>query len=134
MTWKSLFRKFLFLPVILILSAVLCRADAAIQFLNKVTESVSVPVYSFGTAKTPETFIKIEAVNKSPIDKSLVDLNKAAADELDLLPGLGKIRAEAIIIQRTKMGGFYSVDDVLCTPGIGPKIFSRFKNKVTVSK
>ena len=134
MSWKSVFRRLLFLPVIFILLVTLCKADAAIQFLNKMTDQINIVITSPVKVKTSEKFVKFKACNKVLFDKSLVDLNTAEACDLDLLPGVGEKRAEAIILQRAKMGGFYSVDDVLCTPGIGLKTLAKFKDKVTVSK
>lgn len=134
LSWKRLFRRLLFLPIIFMISVVLCKADSTIQFLNKETSPISIPVSLSVEVKTSEAFVKFKECNKVLFDKSLVDLNTAEACELDLLPGVGKIRAEAIILQRARMGGFYSVDDVLCTPGIGLKTLDKFKDKVTVSK
>ena len=98
------------------------------------TDPISILVSSLVKVESSKEFVKIKACNKVLFDKSLVDLNTAEAFELDLLPGVGEKRAEAIILQRARMGGFYSVDDVLCTPGIGLKTLAKFKDKVTASK
>ena len=131
---KRLFLRLLFLPVIIILSILFCRADSTIQCLNKMTDPISVVVSLPVEVKTSGKFVKFKGCNKVLFDKSLVDLNTAEASQLELLPGVGKNRAEAIVLQRERMGGFYSVDDVLCTPGIGLKTLAKFKDKVTVSE
>ncbi len=98
------------------------------------TDPIDILVSSPVKVKTSEKFVKFKACNKVLFDKSLVDLNTADVYDLDLLPEVGEARAEAIVLQRARMGGFYSVDDVLCTPGIGLKTLAKFKDKVTVSE
>jgi competence protein ComEA len=49
-----------------------------------------------------------------------VDLNSAAADQLDALPGVGPATAKAIVDYRTRHGRYRTVDDLLSVPGIGP--------------
>jgi competence protein ComEA len=51
-----------------------------------------------------------------------VVLNRASADELRKLPGVGAKRAEAIVLLRTKLGGrFKRLTDLLRVKGIGPR-------------
>ncbi len=50
-----------------------------------------------------------------------LDLNRARLPELMLLPGVGRSRAEAIILQRVRWGPFHCVEDLLVVPGIGAK-------------
>ncbi len=49
-----------------------------------------------------------------------IDLNRATADELETLPGVGPSTAAAIISFREDNGPFTSVDGLLDVPGIGP--------------
>ncbi|MEI7617407.1 MAG: helix-hairpin-helix domain-containing protein [Actinomycetota bacterium] len=49
-----------------------------------------------------------------------IDLNRATAEELDALPGVGPATAAAIVTYRDRSGPFSSVDDLLKVPGIGP--------------
>lgn len=49
-----------------------------------------------------------------------VDLNRADAAALDLLPGIGPATADAIVRHRDVNGPFATVDDLLAVPGIGP--------------
>lgn len=51
-----------------------------------------------------------------------VILNRASADELRKLPGVGPKRAQAIVELRTRLGGrFKRLSDLLRVKGIGPK-------------
>ena len=129
-----MFRRLLFLPIIFTLSVLLCKADAGIKSLNEMTDPISIFVTTSVEVKTNVKTLKFKPHIKTVFDKSLVDLNTAEACDLDLLPGVGETRAKAIVLQRARMGGFHSVDDVLCTPGIGLRTLAKFKDMVTVSK
>lgn len=48
-----------------------------------------------------------------------LDLNTASAPELETLPGIGTIRAEAIVSYRTLHGPFAQMEDLLAVSGIG---------------
>ena len=51
---------------------------------------------------------------------SLVNINTATLTELQTLPGIGAIKAQAIIDFRTTHGNFTSIDQLDNVPGIGP--------------
>lgn len=61
-----------------------------------------------------------------------VDLNRAGADELDALPGVGPATAAAIVAHREQNGPFASVDDLLDVRGIGPAKLDAIRPLVTV--
>ncbi len=48
-----------------------------------------------------------------------IDLNRAGLPELMALPGIGRVRAEAIILHRVRHGPFRRVEDVQQVDGIG---------------
>ena len=62
----------------------------------------------------------------------LLDLNLATQDQLEELPGIGPVLAEAILDERAKRGGFRSVDDLRGVRGIGEKRFADIQDLVTV--
>ena len=49
-----------------------------------------------------------------------VDINAASAAELEALPGIGPVLAEAIVEYREEFGPFESAEDLLDVYGIGP--------------
>ncbi|GAA4746264.1 hypothetical protein GCM10023217_14800 [Gordonia alkaliphila] len=61
-----------------------------------------------------------------------VDLNTATLAELDTLPGVGPVTAQAIIAWREQHGGFTSVDQLAEVDGIGPARLAKLRDAVTV--
>ena len=61
-----------------------------------------------------------------------VDLNLAAAAELEQLPGIGPSLAAAIVDHRQRDGPFSSVDGLLAVSGIGPAKLAGLRDLVTV--
>lgn len=62
-----------------------------------------------------------------------IDINRASADVLETLPGIGPAKARAIIETREALGGFRSVEDLLKVKGLGEVTVGRLRDKVTVS-
>ena len=60
------------------------------------------------------------------------NINSADAAQLALLPGVGPVRAKAIIAHRQKTP-FKTVDELVKVKGIGRKTFARLRPYVTVS-
>lgn len=62
-----------------------------------------------------------------------IDLNRAGADELTRLPGVGPVLAARIVSRREAAGPFASVDDLAGVPGVGPGRLERLRPLVTVA-
>lgn len=71
-------------------------------------------------------------VTAGPSPTVLVDLNTATEVELDTLPGVGPVTAQAILDWRTEHGGFTSVDELLEVSGIGEVTLEELRPLVTV--
>jgi competence protein ComEA len=59
-----------------------------------------------------------------------VDVNRATAEELAALPGIGPALAERIVEWRGTNGRFSTVDDLDRVPGIGPATVERLRPRV----
>ena len=56
-----------------------------------------------------------------------IDVNRASVHELATLPGIGGVRAEAIVLDRIRHGAFRSVDDLARVDGLGPEIVAMLR-------
>jgi competence ComEA-like helix-hairpin-helix protein len=54
-----------------------------------------------------------------------IDLNRASLAELQLLPGLGPTRAEAVLLERVRRGPFRTIDDLCRVDGLGPGLIQQ---------
>jgi len=61
-----------------------------------------------------------------------IDLNRASAEQLDTLPGVGPVTAQRILDWRARHGRFASVDQLREIEGIGERRFAQLRDQVTV--
>lgn len=59
-----------------------------------------------------------------------INLNRAKAGDLTLLPGIGSSRARAIIRTREKLGRFNDLKDLEAVPGLGPRRINSLAGKI----
>lgn len=74
---------------------------------------------------------KPESAEKNP-QTTQVNINTADAEELMTLPGIGKVRAAAIIDYRERQGDFGKIEDIMDVKGIGTGIFSKINSLICV--
>lgn len=67
-------------------------------------------------------------------DVAPVDINKATADGLTVVPGIGKATAQRIVAWREEHGPFRRVEDLMKVKGIGEKTLEKIRPYVKVSK
>ena len=82
--------------------------------------AVAAPGDSTGTASPPDAAAE------------RVDLNRADARALDALPGIGPVIAGRILERRSRQGPFRTPEDLLAVRGIGPAVFARLRDRVSV--
>jgi competence protein ComEA len=71
-------------------------------------------------------------VTGTSIPAAPINLNSATLADLEELPGIGPVLAQAIIDERTRRGGFESVNELLDVSGIGDARFADIQDLVTV--
>ena len=67
----------------------------------------------------------------TPSQDNPVDLNTASTEQLQLLPGIGEVKAEAIIQFRETYGPFGEPSEVTSVPGIGPATLKNIQHLIT---
>lgn len=84
---------------------------------------------SFSHAATAEP-VKSKPVSEMKSEK--VNINKASAKQLAMLPGIGESKAQAIIDYRKKQGKFKSIKELANVKGIGDKLLSKLQGRVVL--
>lgn len=84
-----------------------------------------------GTVQSGEEPARLGGQAKSP---ARLDLNRAAAEDLEQLPGIGPVLARRIVEWRRGHGAFNSVDDLNHVKGIGEKKLRQLKPLVMVGQ
>lgn len=122
-------------------------SEAYIEDINQaeaVVDAQMIRVLSFAQAEERMNQPEISGEDTTPgstledgrttgIDASgRVDLNRATADQLMTLPGIGQTKAENIIAYREEKGGFTKIEDIMNIPGIKEGVFEKIKDSIVV--
>jgi competence protein ComEA len=76
-----------------------------------------------GTGQSPE---------QSTTGGALISINTADGLALEQIPGIGPVKAAAIVDYRTQIGSFESIDQLLDVTGIGPATLENLRPYVTL--
>jgi len=107
------------------LEKAMLRPDADIDRVNRaqvLTDGQKIVIPAAGEM--------IEGGGALPGMPDRININTATAEELMSLPGIGRVRAEEIVIYRGKKGKFSSIDDLAKIPGIGEATVERLRGRV----
>lgn len=63
---------------------------------------------------------------------NLININSASLETLTKLPGIGEVKAQAIIDYRTQHGPFTSLEAILNVSGIGSATYENIKDLITI--
>ncbi len=108
----------------------------------KTYEKMKPMLLLFGESETPSeatpasTAKAADSGTKTTTRKSdltaLVNINTAGLDELCTLPGIGPVKAQAIIDYRTQNGPFQSIEDIVKVKGIGAKTLEKIRHRLSI--
>lgn len=79
-----------------------------------------------------EEIVSEKTEEKEETTPIIVNINTADTEELMTLPGIGKVRAAAIIDYRQQMGSFEKIEDIMNVKGIKTGIFSKINSLICV--
>ena len=91
----------------------------------------SVGAVGMASAKSNKAKSEEPVVEQTAKKSKLVNLNTASSEELQALPGIGEVTANAIIAQRSRRP-FSSVDELGHIKGIGEKKLEKLRPLVDV--
>ena len=104
---------------------------------KSVTTTSSTPSSKSVTTTTTKPAASEKSTVTSTSSKSLsatgkVNINTASQEELDVLPGIGPVRAQAIMDYRKEHGNFKSIEEIKNVKGIKDGEFSKIEDRITV--
>jgi competence protein ComEA len=102
----------------------------AINLAELVVDGAKIDVPRRG--ETPEAAATVAPTTGSSDAPQTIDLNSADAAALETIPGIGPVRAAAIVQHRDDNGPFATVDALLEVSGIGPATLESVRPYVTV--
>ena len=79
-----------------------------------------------------QNVISSAAVVPSASSDGLLNINQASESELMQLPGIGQVKAAAIVTYRNSNGPFSSIEEIKNVPGIKEAAFEKIKGMITV--
>ena len=108
------------------------QLEKDLQIISASTSSSSLS--SSFTDPSPEDPSPIFAQREPQKGSSrVINVNTADRSQLETLPGIGPVKAQAIIDYRQRYGPFRSVDELIKVKGIGPKTLEKIRPFVTVT-
>ena len=90
-------------------------------------EKLDIPYLEGGSPVLPTPDATVVAATTE-----LIDINTASQSELETLPGIGPTTAQKIIEYRQQNGAFVSTEELINVSGIGPGLYERVKDLITV--
>ena len=104
------------------------KADVdAVNLAQVVTDGMKIEVPKKGAGLAAPA-----GASSSGASSGLVSINSAGLAELETLPGVGPVTAEAIIAHREDVGAFSSLEELLDVSGIGPATFAEIRPHVSL--
>jgi competence protein ComEA len=108
--------------------------DADISSVNlaaAVTDGERVNIPCIEPTHQPESNVVV-AVG-TPVTYERININTATQEELEFLPGIGPVIAGRIIEYRQFYGPYQFIEDLQKVEGIGPAVFEKVKDSISVT-
>lgn len=106
--------------------------DADIYSLNLAKKLKDEDYILVNNKNNADNKVNLNAVKGNSTDNDKININTASIEQLDSIPGIGKITAQKIIDYREKNGGFNNIEDLKNIDRIGDKTIEKIKDNIDV--
>lgn len=107
-------------------------AAASLNQAEKLTDGQQVYVLSKDEAAARPVPQEGAAGPEGLLQDGKVNINTASKEELMTLPGIGEVKAEAIVRYRETEGSFQTVEDIKKIEGIKDGVFNKIKDQIKI--
>ena len=105
-----------------------------VRFNARLSRAISVavllPLTSFACGRLPRSNSSVEI--RPTVAPMTININNASAQELEQLPGVGKVTAERIVAYREQYGRFRRPQELLMVNGLSDKKFRAIQPMIAV--
>ena len=95
-------------------------------------QKIVVPFQAERNMETGIEPVRTDDTASRTIENEKININTANITQLMTLPGIGEVKAGAIIRYRQEHGGFQNIDEVLLVNGIGSGIYAQIVDQICV--
>jgi competence protein ComEA len=111
----------------------LINLAAVIKDGDRLWVPVKVDLTQTAASAAAQTAISSASTPAPPTIDNPLNINTATEAQLDLLPGIGPVKAAAIVQYRQQNGPFMSIDELANVPGISAAVYEGIKDLVTIA-
>jgi competence protein ComEA len=104
----------------------------ALNLAEPLVDGYKVEVLGRGELARAAPPVAAPSAGGSPTPAALVDINTADQAALETIPGIGPVKAAAILTLREEIGSFETVEQLLDVDGIGPATLESMRPYVAV--
>lgn len=104
------------------------RVADAVAMAGGASEGADLDALNLARRLVDQDQVRVPLIGEGP---PLIDLNSATAAELEALPGIGPVRAAAVIASRLEAGPFTTSDDLLERRLIPASVYEDIRDLVT---
>lgn len=102
--------------------------------IERSTEKKAQKINEEKRAEKPGEETRAVAVSKEKKSEGKININRASAEELQKLKGIGPSTAKSIILYREEYGAFSEIEEIMNVKRIGEKTFAKIKEQITVKE
>ncbi len=109
------------------------RAQDAVDLAGGSLEDAALDRINLARVLVDGQQVHVPSLDEAEEDFSLpININRASADQLTILPGIGPVSAEAIVDYRDLHGPFSDIEEIQNVSGIGPSTFDKIKALIDI--